>query len=112
MTFTGIVEEMGDVVSMVEVGDLVLWDGSTGKGHNLTIKCTKCVEDAELGCSIAVNGTCLTVTEFDTATGIFTVGVAPETYVGGGVWRQRGVLRCEGGCSGVVTAVVGDVSRA
>ena len=81
MVVSGIVEEMGDVLSMVEVSDLVLWNGDIGKGYNLTVQCTKCVEDAELGCSIAVNGTCLTVTEFDTAKGVFTVGVSPETYV-------------------------------
>ncbi|MCI96572.1 riboflavin synthase-like, partial [Trifolium medium] len=32
-----------------------------------------------LGDSIAVNGTCLTVTQFDTETSDFTVGLAPET---------------------------------
>ena len=33
--------------------------------------------EASLGCSIAVNGVCLTVTEFDRST--FAVGLAPET---------------------------------
>ena len=35
------------------------------------------LEGAYEGCSIAVNGVCLTVTKFDKKT--FTVGVAPET---------------------------------
>lgn len=33
----------------------------------------------QLGDSIAVNGTCLTVTDFDPAASHFTVGVSPET---------------------------------
>ena len=32
MVFTGIVEEMGTVVSLVELSDMVLWDGSRGAG--------------------------------------------------------------------------------
>ena len=35
------------------------------------------LDDCHDGDSISVNGTCLTVTEFDTST--FKVGVAPET---------------------------------
>ncbi|KAF6142015.1 hypothetical protein GIB67_037983 [Kingdonia uniflora] len=37
------------------------------------------LDDVKLGDSIAVNGTCLTVTEFDTASSDFSVGLAPET---------------------------------
>lgn len=37
------------------------------------------LEDVHLGDSIAVNGVCLTVTEFDDAKTTFKVGVAPET---------------------------------
>ena len=36
--FTGIVEEMGEVVSLEEKDDMVLWDGSTGSGTELTVK--------------------------------------------------------------------------
>eukprot|EP00947_MAST-08B_sp_MAST-8B-sp1_P005878 g5878.t1 len=79
MGFTGIVEEMGDVISMEEVASMSKWDGSVGKGYHLTVESKVVLQDATMGCSIAVNGTCLTVTAFDQATGIFTVGVTPET---------------------------------
>ncbi len=61
--FTGIVEEIGKV-------NLIQPD-------KLTIKATKVLEDAELGSSIAVNGVCLTVTEFGSNS--FSVGIQPET---------------------------------
>ena len=47
--FTGIVEEMGTVVSLEEKDDMVLWDGSTGKGTELTIKGSVVMEEAYLG---------------------------------------------------------------
>lgn len=43
----------------------------------LTVADAVVVQGAELGCSIAVNGTCLTVKSFDA--GSFVVGLAPET---------------------------------
>lgn len=43
----------------------------------LTIKCSKILEDVHLGDSIAVNGICLTVTDF--TKNQFTVDVMPET---------------------------------
>ncbi|WP_291258952.1 riboflavin synthase [Fusobacterium sp.] len=51
--FTGLVEEMGEVLS-VENGE---------KSIKLKIKCKKVLEGAKLGDSIATNGTCLTATE-------------------------------------------------
>jgi riboflavin synthase len=77
MVFSGIVESMGTVVSLERRDDLVLWDGSTSSGVVLTVADALAVEGAELGCSIAVNGTCLTVTRLDA--GAFAVGLAPET---------------------------------
>ena len=47
--FTGIVEEMGTVVSMEERDDMVLWDGSKGKGTELTVKANVVLEGAYLG---------------------------------------------------------------
>ena len=47
--FTGIVEEMGTVVSLEERDDMVLWDGSTGKGTELTIKGSVVMKEAYLG---------------------------------------------------------------
>ena len=61
--FTGIVEEVGSIVS-VGAGELKV-------GAKLTLK------DLQLGGSIAVNGICLTVTTFDEK--FFSVEVMPET---------------------------------
>ncbi|XP_044466465.1 riboflavin synthase-like [Mangifera indica] len=68
--FTGIVEEMGEVKHL-GVSD----DG----GFDMKIHAKTVLQDVHLGDSIAVNGTCLTVTEFDTQLEDFTVGLSPET---------------------------------
>ena len=44
---------------------MVLWDGSLGEGVELTVRSKIAVSDASIGCSIAVNGVCLTATSFD-----------------------------------------------
>ena len=61
--FTGIVEEVGTVKSI-------------GSGK-LAVAASVVLEGARLGDSIAVNGTCLTVTALDA--GSFSVDVMPET---------------------------------
>ena len=61
--FTGIVEEVGTVTGL--------------EGTRLTIAAGKVLQDVKLGDSIAVNGACLTVVDFDTAG--FAVDLAPET---------------------------------
>lgn len=53
--FTGIVEEIGTVSRVERMGDSV----------RLVIEAKEVVSDAKLGCSIAVNGVCLTVTDFN-----------------------------------------------
>ena len=68
--FTGIVEEVGEVVAVREKADVV----------ELTIRGPVVTSDARHGDSIAVNGVCLTVTDPDGATGdTFTVQLVPET---------------------------------
>ncbi len=67
--FTGIVEEMGTVSNLVE-------DPKTGGGVELRIACKTALEGAYEGCSIAVNGVCLTVTGFDQQE--FTVALASK----------------------------------
>lgn len=67
--FTGIVEEVGSVEEMVM--DIKV------PGVTLTLKGNAVLEGAYEGCSIAVNGVCLTVTKYTEKT--FTVGIAPET---------------------------------
>jgi riboflavin synthase len=64
--FTGIVEELGSVVSR--------------EGPRLRIAAATVLDDASLGASIAVNGVCLTVVGFDVAEGWWEADVVDETY--------------------------------
>lgn len=67
--FTGIVEHIGEVELFTKQDD---------GNYTLTIvKASPVLGDAHIGDSIAVNGTCLTVTWFDGDS--FTVGLIPET---------------------------------
>ncbi|MET9644232.1 riboflavin synthase [Streptomyces syringium] len=65
--FTGIVEELGEVVAVENLGD----------SSRFTLRGPLVTEDAKHGDSIAVNGVCLTVV--DTADGAFTADVMAET---------------------------------
>jgi len=65
--FTGIVEEVGTVVGIQRGGNKSF----------IRIKAQKVLEDVKLGDSIAVNGVCLTVTDFDSAS--FQADVMNET---------------------------------
>lgn len=65
--FTGIVEEIGTVEELSEVGG----------GWSLTVQASTVLEDTGLGDSLAVNGVCLTVTNMTDSA--FTVGLSPET---------------------------------
>lgn len=65
--FTGLVEEKGRIATI---------DTREG-GTTLTIQATAVLEDTRIGDSIAVDGTCLTVTSL--GDGAFTVDLAPET---------------------------------
>jgi riboflavin synthase len=68
--FTGIVEEIGEVLAVRDNADVVV----------LTVRGTTVTSDARHGDSIAVNGVCLTVIDPDGATdGTFTVELVPET---------------------------------
>ncbi|MFU0788860.1 MAG: riboflavin synthase [Virgibacillus proomii] len=66
--FTGIIEEKGKILSLQRVSKEAII---------LKIKSHKIVEDVHVGDSIAVNGTCLTVTSLDKRS--FSVEVMPET---------------------------------
>ncbi len=65
--FTGIIEEVGTVLSV----------NRNGSSSFIQIKADKVLEDVHLGDSIAVNGVCLTVTKFEK--GIFQADVMNET---------------------------------
>lgn len=69
--FTGIVEEMGEVRQ--------LGFDESGESFDMIIHSPTVLQDVSLGDSIAVNGTCLTVTEFSSERLEFKVGLAPET---------------------------------
>jgi riboflavin synthase len=64
--FTGIVEELGTVVSR--------------EGPRLRIAATTVLDDIEMGASIAVNGTCLTVVGWNAGQGWWEADVVDETY--------------------------------
>ncbi len=66
--FTGIIEELGKVQRITR--------GS--KEQRLVITCKKILEDMHLGDSIAVNGVCLTVVEFND--NCFSVDVMNESF--------------------------------
>jgi riboflavin synthase len=65
--FTGIVEELGEIVAIESAGD----------SATLTIRGPVVTQDAVHGASIAVNGVCLTVV--DVADGVFTADAIKET---------------------------------
>lgn len=65
--FTGIVEELGQVAEVVDLGDSV----------RLGLRGPTVTDDARAGDSIAVNGVCLTVVT--TSGGVFTADVMRET---------------------------------
>lgn len=65
--FTGLVEEIGSVERLEQLGDAV----------RIAIRAPKVTEDAAPGDSIAVDGVCLTVV--DNAAGVFTADVMRET---------------------------------
>ncbi len=64
--FTGIVEELGTVLAR--------------EGPRLRVGARTVLEDIEMGASIAVNGTCLTVVGWDADGGWWEADVVDETY--------------------------------
>jgi riboflavin synthase len=64
--FTGIVEELGSVLSR--------------EGPRLRIAARTVLDDVTMGASIAVNGVCLTVVGWDTSDGWWEADVVDETY--------------------------------
>lgn len=91
--FTGIVETLGSMLAtppsachhatitnttLTAVSELLPQDATSGGGTTMTISnCSSILGDCNLGDSISVNGTCLTVTEFTSSS--FKIGAAPET---------------------------------
>ncbi|WP_096434796.1 riboflavin synthase [Alteribacter populi] len=65
--FTGIIEEKGTIQQIRQSGEAIV----------MNIQASEILSDVKLGDSIAVNGVCLTVTEFDSKS--FSVDLMPET---------------------------------
>ena len=65
--FTGIIEKVGQITYINKTKDL----------HSISIRAKNFLDDAKIGDSISVNGTCLTVTTIDKD--IFTVDVVKES---------------------------------
>ncbi len=74
--FTGIVEELGSVVSR--------------DGARLRLGAHTVLEGAKLGDSTAVNGCCLTIVDFDEAAGWWDADVSDETYARTSLGIARG----------------------
>ncbi|WP_019638986.1 riboflavin synthase [Paenibacillus fonticola] len=66
--FTGLVEEVGAIKSVQSKGEAMV----------ISISASTVTAGMKLGDSVAVNGVCLTATQFDRAS--FTVDVMPQTY--------------------------------
>ncbi len=64
--FTGIVEELGSVRAL--------------EGPRLELACRQVLADVEMGASIAVNGCCLTVVDWDHDEGWFAADVTEESF--------------------------------
>jgi len=69
--FTGLVEEIGIIIAIHQDAKTQQWI--------LTIAANVVLEGVKLGDSIAVNGVCLTVTEFSHKKKTFVAGLSPET---------------------------------
>jgi riboflavin synthase len=65
--FSGIVEELGELKKISKRGNVTLFE----------IQAKKILEDANIGDSISVNGTCLTLTE--NKSGVLSFEVMPQT---------------------------------
>ncbi|UNM97182.1 riboflavin synthase [Ignatzschineria rhizosphaerae] len=79
--FTGIIEERGEIVAIAHSANI----------SRLTFKAKTVLEDVKLGDSIAVNGVCLTVTDFTNES--FKADVMPETLKRTGFDQyQKGTL--------------------
>lgn len=66
--FTGIIEEIGIIKDI----------SKTNQSMKITVEAKKITTDLHLGDSIAINGTCLTVTAFNSKS--FCVDIMPETF--------------------------------
>ncbi|KAH9819040.1 hypothetical protein DFH28DRAFT_1053281 [Melampsora americana] len=74
--FTGLIESIGTVKALNQIKEITNdpWNSSI---HLIIQDASKVLTDCQIGDSLSINGTCLTVLEFDSNQ--FTVGLSPET---------------------------------
>ncbi|MGZ5194752.1 MAG: riboflavin synthase [Ramlibacter sp.] len=72
--FTGIITGVGRIAAVHDLGSLPDY------GKKLTVECPPgWLDDVALGDSIALNGACMTVTQFDAAANRFTIEISAES---------------------------------
>jgi riboflavin synthase len=72
--FTGIITGVGRIAAVHDLGSLPRY------GKRLTVECPSgYLGDVGLGDSIALNGACMTVTQFDAAASQFTIEISAES---------------------------------
>ncbi|XP_040385342.1 riboflavin synthase [Oryza brachyantha] len=77
--FTGIVEDVGSVRRIGPPPSGGWGGGGEAPGVDLEVETKTLLAGTQLGDSVAVDGTCLTVASIDPAASTLTFGVAPET---------------------------------
>ena len=72
--FTGIIQGLGRIADIQSLGQ------SAAHGKRLTVECpSHFLDDVGLGDSIAINGACMTVTQFDATNKLFTIDISAES---------------------------------
>jgi riboflavin synthase len=81
--FTGIITGVGRIVAIHAISAISSLETSAESfGKRLTINTpTGYLDDVGLGDSIAINGACMTVTSFDTATNQFSIDISAESLL-------------------------------
>jgi len=88
--FTGIITGVGRIAAVHDLGS------SLQHGKRLTIEAPAgYLDDVALGDSIALNGACMTVTQFDAAQGWFTVDISAESLAKTAGLAQTGPINLE-----------------
>jgi riboflavin synthase len=88
--FTGIITGVGRIAAVHDLGS------SLQHGKRLTIEVPAgYLDDVGLGDSIALNGACMTVTQFDAAQGWFTVDISAESLAKTAGLAQTGPINLE-----------------
>jgi len=77
--FSGIIEEIGTINRVNAETNIELWDGSMSEGVIFNVVANETLQNSYIGCSISLNGVCLTVIEIDSQLSTYSFGVSKET---------------------------------